>query len=113
MAQLIAVVGPSGKGKSTAILPFPELNIKGLDPKETILINVAGKPMPTKGWKSAFTTNKLITEGGNYASTKDSKTIKQILEYVDKNRPDINNIIIDDAQYIGAFAYMSKAHMKG
>ena len=39
----IAVVGKSGTGKSTSYGQFPELGIKGLNPKETVVINVRGK----------------------------------------------------------------------
>ena len=42
----IAIVGPSGEGKSTSYGQVPELGIKGLNPKETVVINVAGKDLP-------------------------------------------------------------------
>jgi hypothetical protein len=54
--SLIAVAGPSGVGKSTSMGQIPELNIKGLNPKETFIINVAGKPLPFKGWRKKYTT---------------------------------------------------------
>lgn len=41
MANLIAVVGQSGSGKSSAI--------RTLKPEETFIINVASKPLPFKG----------------------------------------------------------------
>lgn len=41
MANLIAIVGASGSGKSSAI--------RTLDPTETFIINVASKPLPFKG----------------------------------------------------------------
>ena len=37
-SKLIAVVGPTGSGKSTSV--------KNLDPKETYIINVARKELP-------------------------------------------------------------------
>lgn len=39
----IAIVGKSGEGKSTSLGSVPELGIKGLDPKNTAIINVARK----------------------------------------------------------------------
>ena len=41
MANCCIILGKSGTGKSTSI--------KGLDPKETIVINVLGKRLPFKG----------------------------------------------------------------
>ena len=58
----IAIVGKSGTGKSTSYGQFPELGIKGLDPKETVIINVAGKDLPFRGWKKLYSGK--ITEGG-------------------------------------------------
>lgn len=46
MANLIAIVGSSGVGKSTSI--------RTLNPKETFIINVASKPLPFKGWRSNY-----------------------------------------------------------
>lgn len=41
MANLIAIVGASGTGKSSSI--------RTLNPSETFIINVASKPLPFKG----------------------------------------------------------------
>jgi predicted kinase len=47
MANLIALVGASGSGKSSSI--------RTLNPEETFIINVASKPLPFKGWRSKYT----------------------------------------------------------
>ena len=47
----IAIVGKSGTGKSTSYGQFPDLGILGLNPKETVIINVAGKDLPFRGWE--------------------------------------------------------------
>lgn len=47
MANLIAIVGASGSGKSSSI--------RTLNPEETFIINVASKPLPFKGWRSKYT----------------------------------------------------------
>lgn len=47
MANLIAIVGTSGSGKSTSM--------RNLNPTETFVINVASKPLPFKGWRTNYT----------------------------------------------------------
>src|SRR6056297_816701 len=103
----IAIVGKSGTGKSTSFGNFPELGIKGLDPKDTAVINVAGKDLPFKGWKKNYSGK--LTEGGNYFEGSDADTIAKAIDYVNKERKDLKNIVIDDGQFIMAFEFMSKA----
>lgn len=100
MSQAVAIVGPSGTGKSTSM--------ENLDPKTTYLINVANKALPFKGWKSKY--NK---QNKNFYSTTLATEIKTIVEGVSANRPDINVIVIDDAQYIMADELMRKVNEKG
>jgi hypothetical protein len=107
----IAVVGKSGTGKSTSYGNFPELGIKGLNTKETVIINVTGKYLPFKGWKKLYSGK--LTEGGNYLETSDASVIQQAISYVSLSRPDIKNIVIDDAQYIMAFEFMRRAKETG
>jgi len=111
MSELIGIVGSSGTGKSTAIHGNKQLNIKGLDPKSTVIINVAGKPLPFKGWKKFYTEFKGAE--GNYLATNDSMTIIKALKFISEKRPEITSIVIDDAQYVMAFDFMSKALEKG
>lgn len=107
----IAVVGKSGTGKSTSFGQFPELNIKGLAPKKTVVINVSGKDLPFRGWKKLYTG--AISAGGNYFESSDALQISKAIEYVSASRPDIDNIVIDDAQYIMAFEFMRRAKENG
>lgn len=107
----IAVVGKSGTGKSTSFGQFPELNIKGLDPKKTVVINVSGKDLPFRGWKKLYTG--AISAGGNYFESSDALQISKAIEYVSASRPNIDNIVIDDAQYIMAFEFMRRAKENG
>lgn len=111
MSELVAIVGESGTGKSTALGGIPELGIKGLNPAETIIINTMGKPLPFPKWKNQYKSG--IKEGGNYIATTNTVTITKILDYIDKNRPEIKNIIIDDFQYILADKFMSDVFKKG
>lgn len=105
MAEMIAVVGQSGSGKSRSV--------KGLNPEETLFISVASKPIPMKGYKSVYTPLSKDGTTGNYINTKDSNTIIQILNLVDKKRLDIKNVVIDDYQYLGGFEYFARAQEKG
>ena len=110
MSVLVGVVGATGTGKSASILEVKELGIKGLNPTETVLIDVANKPLPIKGWRDHFTDFK--GETGNYLSASNPDTIVSALKHINDHRPDIKNVIIDDMQYIMAFEFMAKALRK-
>lgn len=107
----IAIVGKSGTGKSSSYGQFPTLNIKGLDPKETAIINVAGKDLPFKGWKKLYSGK--ISDGGNYVETSDAASISQAIKFISDKRPEIKNIVLDDGQFIMAFEFMAKAKQTG
>jgi len=98
MAELIAVVGNSGSGKSTSL--------RNLDPSSTFIINVAGKPLPIRGYKKNYKPLVMNTETkkyeGNLYNTSDVTKIAQILKIIDRTRPEIKTVIIEDAQYIMA-----------
>lgn len=110
MATAICVAGQSGTGKSTSIGRV-NADMIGLDPKETVLINVMGKPLPFKGSNKMY--GGLISEGGNYLATTDTETIIAVMQHISANRPEIKNIVLDDTQYIMSDEYMSKALSKG
>ena len=83
MSTLVGIVGHSGTGKSTSI--------EGLDPKETVIVNVSNKPLPFKGWKNKYIQGKL-SEGANYVSTDTSATIVTAMKFISDNRPEIKHI---------------------
>lgn len=107
----IAIVGQSGTGKSTSIGESSVAGIKGLPSRETVVINVAGKDLPFKGWSKNFTGS--VRQGGNYLNTSDPKIISEAITYISKDRPEIKHIVIDDAQYIMAFEFMRRAKESG
>ena len=107
----IAIVGKSGTGKSTSYGNFPDLGIRGLDPKETVIINISGKDLPFRGWKKLYAGE--IPKGGNYYESSDANNISKAIKYVSDNRADIKNIVIDDAQFIMAFEFMRRAKETG
>lgn len=109
MAELIAIVGASGSGKSTSL--------RNLDPKSTFIINVTGKSLPFPGYKKNYTpfrqdpeTKKFI---GNLYNTSDVNKIAQALKIIDKTRPDIKVVVLEDSQYLMGFEMMDRANEKG
>lgn len=112
MAKSGVIVGKSGTGKTTACFPFPDIGIKGLNPKTTAFFNVAkGKDLPFPNWQSLYKGKP--SEGGNYLPSCEVKHITAAFEYIANKRKDIKTVVIDDAQYLMAFEYMSRAKEKG
>lgn len=107
----IAIVGKSGTGKSTSYGNFPELGIKGLNPKETVIINISGKDLPFKGWKNLY--NGEIKNGGNYYESSSANNISGAIKYISETKTQIKNIVIDDSQFLMAFEFMSRAKETG
>lgn len=112
MSNLIAVVGASGTGKSTCLFPHPSINIQGLDPKETLFINIAGKPLPVKGAFKLYPPDLHPKDGGNYIETHDPATIKKVLAFANEETR-FRNVVIDDGGYIMGFDTMKRAEEKG
>ena len=65
MSKLIAVVGDTGNGKSHSL--------QFLDPKETYIINVAGKELPFRGSAKLYNT-----ENKNYKEVQDANEINRL-----------------------------------
>jgi hypothetical protein len=108
----IAIVGESGTGKSSSYGQIPEIGIEGLNPKETVVINVTqDKDLPFRGWKKSYSGK--LSEGGNYVQTSDASQIAAAIKYISDNRPDIQNIVVDDSQYIMSFEFMNRAKENG
>lgn len=113
MANLIGIVGSSGDGKSTSIFPNEIIGIKGLNPTETVYINVSGKPIPTKGANKIYPKDKKLSEGGNYYQGDNMDEILKLIDYIKDNRKDVKNIVVEDTNYLMAFDMMAKAQEKG
>lgn len=105
MSNTILIIGESGTGKSSSI--------RTLNHEETIIINVLDKPLPFKGFKKKYISKSTEERKANIFSTDKYAKIIESISTVDKNRPEIKNLIIDDFQYIMANAFLSRALERG
>ena len=113
MANLIAIMGTSGFGKTTSLLPNPEFGIKGLNPEETFIINISGKPLPGKGAMRLYPIDdRKLAEGKNHIILDSPDGIAELCKAV-SNTPRIKNLIIDDAGYIMGFDVIENAKKRG
>lgn len=92
MAELIAIVGKSGSGKTTSL--------RNLDPATTFIISVTGKGLPFKGAKRNYIPIKKDESNkkwvGNYFISSDSAKICTVLKMIEAQMPHIQTIILDD-----------------
>lgn len=105
MSEKILIIGESGSGKSRSTY--------SLNPKDTFYINVIGKSLPFKGWRSSYTLFDRETGNGNMVSIYEADKVLNAMKYVSDKRPEIKVLIIDDAQYIMAYEFMERAKEKG
>lgn len=112
MGLKIGIIGEPTKGKSASIVPNERLKIEGLNPLETIILSFSGKMLPVKGANSLYPRDVKINEGGRFVHIKDVKLVPKVIEYISEKRPEIKNIVMEDAQYSMANEYMSRAREK-
>lgn len=113
MGKSALIIGPSGAGKSTSIGHIEELNIKGLNPKETIIINALGKEMPWRGSAKQYTIwDKDKNPDGNMIVTSNPRTVLQWLHHINKNMPHIKNVVLDDNTHNSSMEYMRRINEK-
>lgn len=86
------IYGRSGSGKSRSM--------KGLDPNNTLLINVQNKPLPFRGGIA-----KTFVPKGEHGVADQIQSVigKTLVKY-----PETNVIVIDDCGYIMTKAFMSR-----
>lgn len=109
MGLRIAIVGEPTKGKSTGIYPNKEYSIKGLNPKETVLLSFSGKQAPVRKANIMYPKDTKITEGGNHAYIQDVALLPKIIKYISDNRPEIKNIVLEDCQFSMSLDFMRRA----
>lgn len=115
MAKIL-ILAKSGFGKTTSYCGREKLNIKGLNPEETYVIQCIGRGVPNPNFKLAKSCSIADLATGNRVQV-DSITgmdrFKKVAEIVEAlKRSPYKNIIIDDFNYLSQDYYMANA-MKG
>lgn len=92
MAVTVAILGPSGDGKTTSTIINPDgkfnpENYQGMDPKSHFIINLDRKTLPFPG-------GMWGTEQKNYMEPQTFEDIRKALTYCAKN-PEIKSVAID------------------
>lgn len=127
MSTSILVIGESGAGKSTSI--------RTLNPQETFIISVLNKDLPfkegrfnyvskdrydkiqdeklKKSKKVNFYSVKPALTAANSEYLKVSEKVIDCIKLINKDRPDIKNIVIDDCQYIMSNEFMVRDKSEG
>ena len=106
MSNTVLIIGRSGSGKSSSL--------RNLDPKSTFIISVLDKPLPFKAYKKLYVPIKgWDDKEGNYLATDDWQRIIKCIQMIDKNRPEITTLIIDDIQYVLANEFMKRSAERG
>tara|TARA_R110001606_G_scaffold70585_2_gene161348 strand:+ start:1259 stop:1942 length:684 start_codon:yes stop_codon:yes gene_type:complete len=105
MAASVLVIAESGSGKSTAI--------RTLDPSETVIINIANKPLPFKGWRKKYKLLDKANPDGNLLNVSSGPGVFKAMQHVSEKMPHVKHLVIDDWQYMSSFEYFDKANEKG
>ena len=100
MAEIIAILGKSGTGKSSSI--------RTLDPKSTFIFGAVNKMLPFKGGRKDYSE-----ENKNCFYTSDYKKIFGYLKRISENATHVKVVIIDDSQYLMADEFMRRTAETG
>lgn len=100
MANVIAIVGDTGTGKSASL--------ESLNPKETFIINCSNKPLPFGGSTDIYSVEKK-----NMISTDVTNLILPVMREIDKKALHVKNLILDDSGFIMTELYFQKAMETG
>lgn len=94
------ILGPSGTGKSTSI--------KGLDPKETVVLNVLRKRLPFKGSGTVYNADNK-----NLFNVDEHTQIVSLLNSIDQKAPHVKNVIVEDMTYVMRKEFFKRAKETG
>lgn len=100
MANCVIILGKSGTGKSTSI--------KGLNPKETVIINTLKKRLPFKGSNSMYNT-----ENKNLFNIDDYTSVINYLTNISQKATYVKNVVLDDSIYVMRKEYFKRAKETG
>lgn len=115
----ILIIAESGFGKTTAYVGSELHGIKGLNPKDTYVITVTSKPLAGRGSNIKFPVypsfnDKCTAQSmGQYRRiiSNDAAVIAHAIRELGKTP--IQNIVLDDSNYIMQDYYMAKALSSG
>jgi hypothetical protein len=107
MSTSVLILAKSGGGKSSSIRNLPS--------KETFVFNVCKKELPFKGASKNYVEISEKNPSGNMLSSDDYDMVTKTIDYIDKKRPEIKYVVIDDSQYLIVNEFMKKhsTHGKG
>jgi len=112
----ILILAPSGFGKTSGIGPNPDINIEGLPVEKTYLITVTSKDLPFAGSRKLYpatdSTNIEDLKKSKRFISNNAKDIAAVLNALATN-PNIENVVIDDTNYIMQDYYMDNALKQG
>ena len=102
MSKVIAIMGESGSGKTTAM--------RNLDPDTTLYIDCDKKGLSWRGWRTQYNAEKQ-----NYIKTDFAQTVQQTLQKVDKSDKwkHIKTVVIDTLNGIMVADEMRRSKEKG
>lgn len=123
MATIVVIAGDTATGKSTSYCQIskPYITIKGLDPNETFLFNIAKKPVPMKGGQElyplmpiAIDNNKKyqIAGKGRRLDGHDYAAIITIIRAL-KGSSVTKYVIVDDFQYLMSLDFFERRNEQG
>lgn len=101
MNDPLMIIGESGAGKTRSL--------KDMDPESTFLIQTIRKSLPFKGWQAKWREATKDNPKGNFAVVDSPVDILEFMRAISARRPEIKNIVIDDAQYIMGNEFMRSA----
>lgn len=105
MGQRVLLIGETKSGKTRSL--------KDLPADQTMIINVANKPLSWGGWKTKYKPYDKKTGEGNIIKIKDANHIQNFMIKVNSDFKHIKYLIVDDLQYVSAFKYFDKLKEKG
>ena len=104
MGVPVLILGRSGSGKSCSM--------RKLNPDETVIYNIASKPLPFKNnFTKVMNNNVIFTKEQNTVQEKLSLDSNKIVSSLRKNVYKL--YVIDDSQYLMAFEGFEKAYVLG